>query len=122
MLNMWTMISLLVTFTIGWLGYQTKSKSFTLQDPPTMLQEVNSRHITPQDCFPREPQFWLYYGTGSGTIVKGWPSRGGIYTLEVSSRVEIDFLELDPFNSTPRPTNSDPEWQQKENKHCDLSE
>ncbi|KAE8553809.1 hypothetical protein EYB25_002347 [Talaromyces marneffei] len=114
------MISLLVTFTIGWLGYQTKSKGLTLQDSPTMLKEVDGRHITPQGYFPREPQFWLYYGLGPGATVQGWPSQGGIYTLEVSSRVEIDFLELDPFNNTLRPTNSDPEWREKENKHCDL--
>ncbi|KAJ5364664.1 uncharacterized protein N7496_010377 [Penicillium cataractarum] len=63
----------------------------------------------------------LYYGTRPGAIVQGWPSQGGIYTLQVSSRVEIDFLELDPFNSTLYPTNSDPEWQPKDNKHhCDL--
>lgn len=122
MLNLWTMISLLVIFTIGWLGYQTKSRSSTLQDSSTMLQFVDDQYITPQDHFSQEPQFWLYYGAGPGAIVKGWPSQGGIYRLEVSSRVEIEFLELDPFNSTLRPTKSDPEWQQKENKHCDLSE
>jgi hypothetical protein len=87
------MISLLVTFTIGWLGYQIKSKGLTLQEPPTMLKEVESRHITPQGYFPQEPQYWLYYGTGPGATVKGWPSQGGIYTLQVSSRVEIDFLD-----------------------------
>ncbi|KAJ5974087.1 hypothetical protein N7481_011297 [Penicillium waksmanii] len=85
-----------------------------------MFQDITSQHIVPQDCFAREPQFWLHYGTGPSTIVSGWPSQGGMYTLQVSSRVEIDFLELDPFNSTLRPTDSDPEWQQKENKHCDL--
>lgn len=87
-----------------------------------MLQDISSQYIVPQDCFAREPQFWLYYGPGPGAMVSGWPSQGGMYTLEVSSRVEIDFLELDPFNSTLRPTDSDPEWRQKENKHCDLSE
>lgn len=87
-----------------------------------MLKEVNSRHITPQDYFPREPPFRLYYGTGPGAIVKGWPSQGGIYRLKVSSRVEIDFLELDPFNNILRPNNSDPDWRQKENRHCDLCE
>lgn len=45
------MISLLVTFIIGWLAYQIQSKSFTLQDPPTMLQEVNSRRITLKVAF-----------------------------------------------------------------------
>jgi hypothetical protein len=97
MLNLWTMIPLLITFIIGWLAYQTKSKSLTLQDPPTMLQDVDDRHITPQDCFSREPQFWLSYGSGPGSTVRGWPSQGGFFTLKVFSRVEIDFLELDPF-------------------------
>ncbi|KAJ6112187.1 hypothetical protein N7523_008248 [Penicillium sp. IBT 18751x] len=87
--------------------------------PPDVLQEVSSDHTTPQNCFPRQPQFWAYYASGPGTTIKGWPSQGGIYTLDVSSRVEIEFLELDPFNNTRRPTNSDPEWQQKENAHCD---
>ncbi|KAF9251868.1 hypothetical protein DTO013E5_1109 [Penicillium roqueforti] len=84
-----------------------------------LLQEVSSEWTTPQDRFLGEPQFWIYYSSGPGVTVKGWPSQGGIYTLDVSSRVEIEFLELDPFNNTRRPTNSDPNWQQKENAHCD---
>ncbi|KAJ5904309.1 hypothetical protein N7504_006692 [Penicillium tannophilum] len=84
-----------------------------------LLQEVSSDWTTPQDRFRGEPQFWTYYSSGPGVTVKGWPSQGGIYTLDVSSRVEIEFLALDPFNNTRRPTNSDPNWQQKENAHCD---
>lgn len=130
MLNWWTVIPLLISVTVGWLGYQTKPESSAPQIPPTMpqdvlqelLQEVSSENITPQVCFPRQPQFWAYYSSGPGMTVQGWPSQGGIYTLHVSSRVEIEFLELDPFNNTRRPTNSDPEWQQKENAHCDRSE
>jgi hypothetical protein len=129
-LNMWTIVLslLLVAPTIAWLayqiksGYQTQQEVYTPQYPDLPLRDVYSRHITPQDYFPRVLQYWSYYAAGPGVAVQGWPSHGGIYTLEVSSRVEIDFLELDPFNKTPRPTKSDPEWRQKEDKHCDLSE
>jgi len=134
MLNWWTAIPLLISVIVGWLCYPTKPGSSAPQILPTLpedmlqdmlqelLQELSSEHTTPHDCFTRQPQFWAYYSSGPGMTVRGWPSQGGIYTLDVSSRVEIEFLELDPFNNTRRPANSDPEWQQKENAHCDRSE
>ena len=70
--------------------------------------------ICPQNCFSDEPQFWAYYGIGPGVIITGWPSIGGFYQLEVCSRVELEFLGLDPFDNILRPSISDPEWQSKE--------
>lgn len=86
-----------------------------------MLHELNYHRITPQDHFLCKPQFWAYYGSGPGVTVTGWPSQGGIYKLEVCSRVELEFLGLDLYNNTLRPSESDPEWQNKENAHCDRS-
>lgn len=74
-----------------------------------MLKEVDYGRITPQNYFTREPQFWAYYGSGPGVAVTGWPSQGGIYKLEVCSRVELEFLELDLFSNTLPPSISDPE-------------
>ncbi|KAJ5605717.1 hypothetical protein N7510_008498 [Penicillium lagena] len=91
----------------------------TRMERPDMLTRMDYDHITPQNHFTDEPQFWARYGSGPGVAVTGWPSQGGIYTLQVCSRVELEFLELDLFNNTLRPSASNPEWQNKENAHCD---
>lgn len=125
-LNWWAVIPLIIA---GWLGFRLKLENPTTQFPPTgpqddlpeRLQVVGSDWTTPQDCFQRDPQFWLSYGSGPGVVVTGWPSQGGVYILDASSRVEIEFMHLDPFSNTRRPTNSDPEWERKENAHCDRS-
>lgn len=57
-----------------------------------MLKEVDYDCITPQNHFTREPQFWANYGSGPGFAVTWWPSQGGIYKLEVCSRVELEFV------------------------------
>lgn len=41
------------------------------------------------------------FTTGSLTIVRGWPSTGGFYTLGCDG-VELEFLGLDRFEPTPR--------------------
>lgn len=89
--------------------------------PHRLSKAIEDQAIVPEDCFPQEPQFWAYYAAGLGMTVTGWSSQGGIYTLDVSSQVEIEFLQLDHFKHTRRPTNSDTDWQQNENAHCDRS-
>lgn len=68
---------------------------------------------TPQNHSNDELQLWAYYDLGPGVAVTGWPSQGGMYTLKVCSRVDLEFLELDLFNNASRPPVSDPEWQNK---------
>ena len=36
------------------------------------------------------------------TLVRGFPSKGGIYLLQDAGPVELDFLSLDRFQETPR--------------------
>lgn len=121
MVDLRTVITLLVPSLICWLGYSAYLHFSDSQERPTMLKEMDHDRITSQTHFTRESQFWVYYGSGPSVAVTGWPSQGGIYKLEVCSRVELEFLELDLFNNTLRPSISDPEWQNKENAHCDRS-
>ncbi|RHZ44748.1 hypothetical protein CDV55_100713 [Aspergillus turcosus] len=72
------------------------------------------------DCVQHEPEgrFWVSYGSGPGVMVLGYPSKGGVYILRSCFNVELDFLGLDRFNNTERPSKSDPDWQAKEEAHC----
>ncbi|GLB01628.1 hypothetical protein AtubIFM57258_000037 [Aspergillus tubingensis] len=73
------------------------------------------------DCVHTEPEprFWAEYGLGPGVAVYGFPSRGGFYVLRECVGVELDFLGIDRFGNTERPSKSDPDWQAKEEAHCD---
>ncbi|CAK46245.1 hypothetical protein CBS115989_5280 [Aspergillus niger] len=74
------------------------------------------------DCVHTEPEprFWAKYASGPGVAVYGFPSKGGFYVLHECVGVELDFLGLDRFGNTERPSKSDPDWQAKEEAHCDL--
>jgi hypothetical protein len=76
------------------------------------------------DCVQHEPEgrFWVAYGSGPGVNVFGYPSKGGVYVLRNCFGVELDFLGLDRFNDTERPSKLDPDWQAKEDAHCDQSQ
>ncbi|OJJ73305.1 hypothetical protein ASPBRDRAFT_121978 [Aspergillus brasiliensis CBS 101740] len=73
------------------------------------------------DCVHTEPEprFWVQYASGPGAAVRGFPSKGGFYVLRQCVGVELDFLGLDRFKNTERPSKSDPDWQAKEEAHCD---
>ncbi|PYI10661.1 hypothetical protein BO78DRAFT_270354, partial [Aspergillus sclerotiicarbonarius CBS 121057] len=73
------------------------------------------------DCVPGPPperNSWASFGYGPGATVYGYPSKGGRYELDHCFGIELDFLGLDRFNTTPHPPKSDPEWQVKEDAHC----
>jgi hypothetical protein len=76
------------------------------------------------DCVRHEPEgrVWVGYGSGPGVKVFGYPSKGGVYVLDNCFGVELDFLGLDRFNNTERPSKLDPDWQAKEDAHCDRSQ
>ncbi|GCB28263.1 hypothetical protein AAWM_11148 [Aspergillus awamori] len=73
------------------------------------------------DCVSPTPEqrFWASHGSGPGVTVYGFPSKGGLYVLHNCLGVELDFLGLDRFRTTERPSKSDPNWQAKEEAHCD---
>ncbi|KAJ5992963.1 hypothetical protein N7451_008687 [Penicillium sp. IBT 35674x] len=128
MLNLRAVITILVPSLVLWLGHRTYSHYFnhspssssTPREQIEKLQVVmDYEAITPQDYFARDQEYWLYYPAEAGLMVTGWPSQGGVYKLDVYSRLELEFLGLDLFNNTRRPSTSDPEWQNKENAHCD---
>ncbi|KAH8803508.1 hypothetical protein F5884DRAFT_683208 [Xylogone sp. PMI_703] len=63
---------------------------------------------------PPEPECRTDFRSDAGTLVQGWPSKGGIYVLSNCYAVELEFLGLDRFQPTPRS-----EDQAEEDAHCD---
>lgn len=61
----------------------------------------------------QELQLRTTFGSLPGAIVRGWPSSGGFYVYNAKSVVELDFLNVDYFNSIPRAND-----QADENAHC----
>lgn len=51
---------------------------------------------------PDEPELRTTFGSRPGAVVRGWPSTGGLYVFVATSGVELDFLGVDRFDSTPR--------------------
>ncbi|PTB39492.1 hypothetical protein M441DRAFT_143413 [Trichoderma asperellum CBS 433.97] len=71
------------------------------------------------DCLSEEEQldqFRVEFFRGPGVQVTGWPAKGGVYILERCLGVELDFLGLDRFHNTPRP--SGPDAAAEEEAHC----
>ncbi|KAL7915586.1 hypothetical protein GGI35DRAFT_184605 [Trichoderma velutinum] len=65
------------------------------------------------------PELRAEFARGPGGFVRGWPSKGGLYVLAHCFGVELDFLGLDRFNNTPRPSISDPAAAAEEEEiHC----
>ncbi|ETS03816.1 hypothetical protein M419DRAFT_57789, partial [Trichoderma reesei RUT C-30] len=59
------------------------------------------------------------FALGPGGFVRGWPSKGGLYVLDRVFGVELEYLGLDRFNNTPRPSISDPDASaEEEEMHC----
>lgn len=50
-------------------------------------------------------QWRVSFGDGPGARVRGWPSKGGLYTLSSCLTVELDFLGLNRFEEADRPQN-----------------
>ncbi|KAL2823219.1 hypothetical protein BDW59DRAFT_173696 [Aspergillus cavernicola] len=66
---------------------------------------------------PVEPpnHFRFCYGNGPGVDVYGWPSKGGVYSLQDCTPVEIEFLGYDRLN-VPRHLKAESE--EEEDAHC----
>ena len=78
---------------------------------------------TEEDCAVPLPssRFRVEFSSGTSVMVLGWPSKGGIYVLSSCLGVELDFLELDRFHNTERPSESDADSKFDEEAHCDRS-
>ncbi|KAH8811546.1 hypothetical protein F5884DRAFT_854887 [Xylogone sp. PMI_703] len=79
------------------------------QEPLSEIEEVQGED--PEDLYPN---MRAYFGSEAGAYVRGWPSKGGVYIFSAADGVELDFLQLDRFNTTPR--SYDP---MEEDAHCD---
>ncbi|KAL7802069.1 hypothetical protein V8C44DRAFT_345971 [Trichoderma aethiopicum] len=67
----------------------------------------------------RHPELRAEFALGPGGFVRGWPSKGGIYVLSHVFGVELEFLGLDRFNNTARPSIPDPAAaSEEEEAHC----
>ncbi|RHZ53921.1 uncharacterized protein CDV56_106255 [Aspergillus thermomutatus] len=66
-----------------------------------------------EDCPPQTQSSQTSFGVGPGATVYGWPSKGGLYVFEACIAIELDFLQLDRFNTTLR--SQDPA---EEDAHC----
>ncbi|KAL6859304.1 hypothetical protein J3F83DRAFT_749680 [Trichoderma novae-zelandiae] len=65
------------------------------------------------------PELRVEFARGPGGFVRGWPSKGGLYALGPCLGVELEFLGLDRFHNTPRPSISDPTAAaEEEETHC----
>ena len=60
------------------------------------------------------PRWRVDFSSGTSTLIRGWPSKGGLYVLNAYSGVELDFLHLDRFIATRSSANQD-----EEDAHCD---
>jgi hypothetical protein len=96
-----------------------------LLHPTAQGAMTNSPLISSEESSPELPpsiDFRVSFGSGPGTEVTGWPSKGGIYILTSCLGVELDFLELDRFRDTERPSTSDADSRSDEEAHCNRSE
>lgn len=110
--------STVIVFLVRLLLLQRKPQA---SEPvmPMNEKQLNTESNCTGDIPPR--RFRLEYASGPGGLVFGWPSKGGIYTLDRCFGVELDFLELDRFHNIPRPSPSDPDAAADEEAHCDRS-
>ncbi|KAK1671226.1 hypothetical protein BDP55DRAFT_507629, partial [Colletotrichum godetiae] len=60
-----------------------------------------------------EQKYRTSFGLRSGTVVRGWPSHGGIFFLNDCLGVDLEFLRLDRFEPALRS-----EDQAEEDAHC----
>ena len=66
-------------------------------------------------------EFRAYFGSKPGVTVQGWPKKGGFYILDSCLGLELDFLGLDRFNSTKRPSPCENGTLADEEEHCNKS-
>ena len=95
----------------------SKFNTSELDDSGAMspLSHAGACELSHNPLDPNEPQLRTTFGSKPGAIVRGWPSTGRLYVFVGSSVVELDFLGVDRFNSTPRSVD-----QVAEDAHCSM--
>jgi hypothetical protein len=83
-----------------------------LPDPSEDIHECGDFYIEGDN-----KQWRVQFGDNPGASVRGWPSKGGLYTLYPCFTVELDFLGLDHFKEADRAQNSSTA-EADEEAHC----
>lgn len=63
----------------------------------------------------------MSYDSKPGTLVYGWPAKGGGYIHAAPSAVEIESLGYDRFKQVPRPDPTGPDTAADVEVHCNES-
>lgn len=84
-----------------------------LPDPGAKIHEQSGEFYISGD----NKQWRVSFGDRPGAAVRGWPAKGGLYTLSRCFAVELDFLGLDHFKEADRPQNST-SAEAEEEAHC----
>lgn len=82
------------------MGVTTSSSTYGTMDPDELYYQDYEECQGPLEKSTNRTEFTA----SSLTIVRGWPSTGGFYTLSCDG-VELEFLGLDRFEPTPRSQN-----------------
>lgn len=78
-----------------------------LSSRPEKSTNMASKSDEDDTCPIPPPNLRTQFGSRA-TLVRGFPSTGGIYLLDSADPVELDFLALDRFHETPRSSSDDP--------------
>ncbi|PTB65188.1 hypothetical protein BBK36DRAFT_1204443 [Trichoderma citrinoviride] len=97
---------------VGFLFYQSRTSMSTIEN-----QQDSVIYAPPRFDETKEKRSRVSIGASPGALVKGWPSKGGIYILEDCFGIELDFLKLDRFHSQPSPSGPDAAAEEEE-AHC----
>ncbi|SPO06318.1 uncharacterized protein DNG_09007 [Cephalotrichum gorgonifer] len=83
------------------MGVTASSSTYGTMDPDELYYGDYEEAQSPMVELLEKSTNRTEFTAGSLTIVRGWPSTGGFYTLSCDG-VELEFLSLDRFEPTPR--------------------
>lgn len=86
------------------MGVTTSSSTHGTMDPDALYYQDREECQGPMVWHLEKKMNRTEFTAGSLTVVRGWPSTGGFYTLSCDG-VELEFLGLDRFEPTPRSQN-----------------
>ncbi|KAI4246903.1 MAG: hypothetical protein LQ352_006270 [Teloschistes flavicans] len=92
-----TIVLLLLTVFLASYYFNLRNRVTFSADTIEMDSDTEDHWISPDPVSNVRTQFG-----GGSTIVRGFPSAGGIYLLQNADPVELEFLSLDRFHETSR--------------------
>ncbi|KAK1241804.1 hypothetical protein MKX07_007627 [Trichoderma sp. CBMAI-0711] len=104
--------------TLGFLFHQSKPSISAIEEREDGYMDEYMQLQADMCGNMHENRSRVSIGAGPGAVVQGWPSKGGVYILEDCFGIELDFLKLDRFHSTPQPYPSGPDAATEEEAHC----